>query len=392
MTNEDKWINVDPRTKKLILRFRVRGFSRQFFISSGLKDTKRNREIVRTKRDAILTDVTLGRFDSSLNSYQFQSNQSTKIEPELKTKYQYNLQELWHKFTEFKAPQLEQTTILIRYKNFENHIARLPTQSLDDAVKIRDWALANLSRIKSWELLDYLSRCCQWASDSGLIPDNPFLKLKIQKPKRKSTDSVQKAFKLEERDLIIEAFEKHQRYAHYSPLIKFLFWTGCRPGEAFALTWSDISEDCCRISVTKSCNALRIKKGTKNGIRRVFPVSNGSRLQILLLSIRPATPYPQELVFTSKNGKPMTSLKMFEVWKESRSSTHPKYIGVVQALADEGKLTYLNPYATRHTFATWAISSGISPDKVALWIGDKVETVLKYYCHPEIVNAECPDF
>jgi integrase len=90
----------------------------------------------------------------------------------------------------------------------------------------------------------------------------------------------------------------------------------------------------------------------------------------------------------------MTSLKMFEIWKQSRSKGGKyKYSGVVQSLADEEKLTYLKPYATRHTFATWAIiSSGISPDKVALWIGDTVETVLKYYCHPEIVSAECPDF
>ncbi|PAX56513.1 hypothetical protein CK510_10225 [Brunnivagina elsteri CCALA 953] len=35
---------------------------------------------------------------------------------------------------------------------------------------------------------------------------------------------------------------------------------------------------------------------------------------------------------------------------------------------------------------------GVSPDKVAKWIGDRTETVLKYYCHPEVVEADCPDF
>ncbi|MEH2065695.1 MAG: hypothetical protein V7K50_26120 [Nostoc sp.] len=39
-----------------------------------------------------------------------------------------------------------------------------------------------------------------------------------------------------------------------------------------------------------------------------------------------------------------------------------------------------------------AIASGVSPDKVALWMGDDVITVLKYYCHPEAIAAECPDF
>jgi integrase len=86
---------------------------------------------------------------------------------------------------------------------------------------------------------------------------------------------------------------------------------------------------------------------------------------------------------------------MFDFWHEWKSGSREKiykYPGVVKSLADADKLLYLKPYATRHTFVTWAISSGISPDKVALWIGDTVETVLKYYCHPEIVNAECPDF
>jgi len=37
--------------------------------------------------------------------------------------------------------------------------------------------------------------------------------------------------------------------------------------------------------------------------------------------------------------------------------------------------------------ATWAITSGVSPDKVALWIGDQVETILRHYCHPNLVDS-----
>ncbi|MEH2335013.1 MAG: hypothetical protein V7K49_07520 [Nostoc sp.] len=39
-----------------------------------------------------------------------------------------------------------------------------------------------------------------------------------------------------------------------------------------------------------------------------------------------------------------------------------------------------------------AIASGVTPNKVALWIGDNVAMVLKYYYHPEIISAECPEF
>ncbi|MEH1905854.1 MAG: tyrosine-type recombinase/integrase [Nostoc sp.] len=391
---EDKWISSDSRTKKLVIRFWVKGFPKQFFISTGLKDTKRNRGIVRSKVYAIANDIALDRFDSTLKSYQSQATKEAAAAAIKKsqTEASANLQELWKRFTQFKASIVEQTTILEKYRTIARYIERFPTQSPEDAPKIRDWILENLTHYMAWETLNNLSRCCDWSVDSGLIPSNPFLKLKIPKPKNKSTADYYKAFTLEQRDLIIQGFEEHSLYSHYAPLVKFLFWTGCRPGEAFALTWGDISTDRCRIYIDKSCNAHRIKKGTKNGKKRVFPCQSGSKLQNLLLSICPADYQTDNLVFVSKTGRPMNSSILFGFWNEWKSSNGCKHFGVVKELAVAKKTPYLKPYATRHTFATWAISNGVSPDKVALWIGDTVETVLTYYCHPEIVSAECPDF
>lgn len=395
MKDEDYWICKDPDSKKLLLRFRVRGFSKQFFLSTGLKDTKRNREIVRSKRDAIANDIALERFDPTLESYRFRAGGKFTPKAIAQPKYQYDLQQLWERYTEFQASQLEQTTILTKYHTIANHIERLPTRSLLEAPKIREWALANLTHYIAWNFLNYLSACCLWASDSELITDNPFDKLKIARPKHKSNNDDQRAFTLEQRDLIIKTFENHTSYSCYAPLVKFLFLTGCRPGEAFALTWADISIDCRRISINKSCNGHRILKGTKNGKKRVFPTQPGSRLQQMLLEYRPASYNPADLVFLSKAGRPMSSRLMFSFWHEWKSGGGErtyKYPGVVKALADAREVPYLSPYGIRHTFATWSISSGITADKVALWIGDTVETVLKYYCHPEVVSAECPDF
>ncbi|MGF1989115.1 MAG: tyrosine-type recombinase/integrase [Nostoc sp. ZfuVER08] len=396
MNDDDKWINVDPRTKKLSIRLRVRGFDKQFYVSSGLKDTKRNREIVRTKRDAIANDITLGRFDSTLESYQFRaSSKPISVAIASQKIYQHDLQQLWERYTEFQSSQLEKTTILTKYRSIANRIDRLPTRSLEDAAKIREWGIRHLTHYTVWDLLNYLSQCCSWAQESGLIFDNPFGKLKIQKPKRKSDKEDYRAFTLEQRDLIIKTFENHSLYSCYAPLIKFFFLTGARPGEVFALTWADISGDCCRISLNKSCNIHKVRKGTKNGKKRVFPTESGSKLQQMLLDYRPATYNPADLVFRSKTGCQMNSGIMFSFWREWKSGSGEKiykYPGVVKTLADEGRIPYLKPYATRHTFATWAITKGISPDKVALWIGDTVETVLEYYCHPIVVGAECPDF
>jgi integrase len=399
--SHDKWINVDKRSQKLVIRFHVKGFEKQFFLATGLKDTKRNRDVIRSRRDAIANDIALQRFDSTLKSYQLLASSKTtafELPRELQNnKYKYNLLELWYKFTDFQSTLIEQTTILTKYEAITRYTKRLPDCSLEKATEIRDWLLKNTTKFMAWDILNNYSRCCNWAVNSKFIPDNPFEKLKIKKPKRKLEENYQ-AFTIEQRDIIINAFEEHPVHSHYASLIKFLFWTGCRPGEAFALTWGDISEDCCRISINKSCNLHRILKGTKNGKNRIFPTSKGSKLQQLLLTIRPERLNPKSLVFHSKSQKPLSPDILQHFWNESTSGCDRngeicRYPGVVKELASKGEIDfYLKPYATRHTFATWAIAHGISLDKVAMWIGDEVETVLRHYCHPNVVKSECPDF
>ncbi|MBW4425957.1 MAG: tyrosine-type recombinase/integrase [Nostoc desertorum CM1-VF14] len=396
MDTYDKWISSDARTKKLVIRFWVKGFPKQFFISTGLKDTKRNREIVRSKRDAIANDIALERFDPSLTSYEFSpAGKDNKVHAvaEVKPKYQYNILELWHKFTDFQETQLEQTTILGRYIYIKNYCDRLPVLALDEASTIRDWLVKNSGNFTARLILIYFNNCCEWAVDSRLIPDNPFKKLILNKRRTKVEESDYRAFTLEQRDTIIKTFENHRLYSHYTAIVKFLFWTGCRPGEAFALSWDDVSTDCCKISIAKSCNKYKILKSTKNNRKRIFPTSEGSKLQELLLTLR--SEKTSSLIFRSSTGLPITSDLFKPAWTGYSTKQNGKtyrYMGVVQELATQGLVPYLKPYATRHTFATWAISTGVSPDKVALWIGDTVETVLRFYCHPNVVEAECPDF
>lgn len=387
MANEDQWISTDTRTQKLVIRFWVKGFPKQFFISTGLKDTKRNREIIRSKRDAIANDIALERFDSSLNSYQFKLQK-----PENSVVItQYSIAELWDKFTGFQEKQLEETTIKDNYKAIAVRIKKFPSQSTTDAPKIRDWLFANYSQFSVWDTLTSLNRCCDWAVSSEIIADNPFAKIQIKKPKRKSTrEDDFKAFNLEQRDLIIKTFELDYVHSHYTDLIKFLFFTGCRHGEAFALRWSDINSDCTRIKINKAQNLFGIEKGTKNGKRRIFPCQHGSKLQSLLTQLRNQTDPAKtkhDLIFRSKSGLPMNSDILGNCWRQSSCG-----LGIVRILAGARKIPYLKPYSTRHTFATIAIASGVTPDKVALWIGDDVATVLRFYCHPEAVSAECPDF
>ncbi|MDZ7956541.1 MAG: tyrosine-type recombinase/integrase [Aulosira sp. DedQUE10] len=387
VAQEDKWICVDKRSRKLVIRFRVKGFEKQFYVATGLKNTKTNRDIVLARVEIIERDIALDRFDSTLESYKF--GKYKKSETTASTK---SLVELWDKFLDFKSQHLELSTLAADYKNITKIINELPNQSLNAASTIRDLLLKKYSYHTAHKSLAAFSRCCVWGIESGLLDFNPFEKIQLPKPKKRSDENTSEAYTLEQRDLILSAFDSHPKFSHYSSLIKFLFWTGCRPGEAFALTCGDINGDRTRISINKAyASRVRVLKGTKNNKRRVFPCGKGSRLNLLLLNLIPHSPDPRELLFKNKSGQRM-SLKVLDTCWRGHNGGAYQYDGVVTDLATKGIVPYLKVYSTRHTFATWAIASGASPEKVAYWLGDDIRTVLEYYCHPDVTKAECPDF
>ncbi|HYX16303.1 MAG TPA: tyrosine-type recombinase/integrase [Nostoc sp.] len=380
-------ITIDPKTQKLNIRFRVNGYDKQFYLSSGLKDLAKNRIIVESRWEEIQRDIALGRFDPTLKSYKFGNHQNVALPVEREP-----LCRLWDKFLAFQSQHLELSTLESDYKQITKIVTELSSKPIEDAPTIRDWLLTKYSYHTAYKTLAAFSRCCKWGVDSFLISSNPFEKMQLPSPKKNSNENGDKAYTLEQRDLIITAFESHPKFSHYSSLIKFLFWTGCRHGEAFALTWGDVSRECTRISITKAyASRVRVVKGTKNNKRRVFSCLQGSKLQSLLAEVKPDSPDPKELIFKSPTGQRLNLNILDKCWRAHDVGEY-RYNGVVRELADQGIVPYLKAYSTRHTFATWAIASGASPEKVAYWIGDNVQTVLRYYCHPEVTKAECPDF
>jgi integrase len=377
-------VTVDPKSNKLLIRFRVAGYAKQFYLSTGLKDTKPNRAIVESRWELIQREISLDEFDPTLERYKF-GDKKPKVQ-----KVDPTISEIWDKFCEFKFRTLKPSTIY-NYGFIGKLISKLP-QSLDSAPRVREELLNRYSYHVARRTVSAISSACNWAVDSKIISKNPFKKLVLPKQKNQQDDDI-KAFTLQQRDLIISSFESNPTYSHYTPLIKFLFFTGCRPGEAFALCWGDINSDRTKISITKSYATKTSSLGaTKNNKKRVFSSGSGSKLQNLLLSISPPSPKPEELVFKSTLGSRVNLRILWRVWNGYWAKDKIFYPGVVKKLSEKGKIPYLTPYSTRHTFATWAIAHGASPEKVAYWLGDNVATVLKYYCHPDVTRTEAPDF
>jgi hypothetical protein len=81
----------------------------------------------------------------------------------------------------------------------------LPVKTLDQAIAIRDWLIANRTPLSAKKILTQFSACCNWAVKSQLIEDNPFedMASDIKVPKGDSEETDINPFSVEERDRIL---------------------------------------------------------------------------------------------------------------------------------------------------------------------------------------------
>ncbi len=366
---------------RLQLRFRVNG--KRYYLSTGYPDTRDHRKLAEARARLIQSDIDLDRFDPTLDRYRPQSTPLAAVEVTPITP-KTQLSELWELYTEFRRSQIAQTTLRIQYAAVASHVRRLPTQSLDDALEIRDFFLKKLTLDTTRRTITQISACCDWAVESALIAVNPFRgmaeKIKVIKSSSKELDEID-PFTKDERDAIVAAFEFHPVYSYYAPFVKFLFWTGARTGEAIALKWKHISRDFTTITFCESVSSqLKIRKDTKTHKARKFPCN--SQLQTLLKSIKPGTADLESLVFPSKRGGEINSRHFIQnAWKGGQGRKGQiSHDGIVTQLVKENKVKrYRTQYNTRHTFITCCLEERVSIPQIAKWVGNSPETILKHY-------------
>ncbi|MEH1768992.1 MAG: tyrosine-type recombinase/integrase [Nostoc sp.] len=362
-------------------RFRLRlpasvakGASRYF--STGLDSTIENRKKAQVLAWTIEEDIAKDNFDWTLNKYK--PNNGSLFQAQ---EWVWNLEKLWEKYSEFMRSQLAETTFEKDYvRKFANHIKTLPTKDARQAIQIRDWLLANFSTETTKRVLTYISACCRWAVRSKLLPINPFegLAAEIKGSKNNATTTID-PFSVKERDAIIAAFEAHKLHKHYVPFVKFLFYTGCRPGEAIALQWKHINIDCTEILFAESYDTkLNIRKTTKTGKSRRFPCN--ARLRQLLLEIKPSGFDPTAIVFPSPRGGLIDASKFTsQVWRGCKSGKKI-YKGIVTQLVETGEVSrYRPPYNCRHSLITECLERGVPVTQLARWLGNSPEIIFKHY-------------
>ncbi|MHC5915106.1 MAG: tyrosine-type recombinase/integrase [Nostoc sp.] len=363
----------------------AKGTSRYF--STGLSSTSENQKKAQVLAWTIEEDIAKDNFDWTLNKYKPNSGSLFQAQ-----EWVWNLEKLWEKYSEFMRSQLAETTFEKDYvRKFANHIRTLPTKDARQSIQIRDWLLANFSTETTKRVLTYISACCRWAVRSKLLPINPFDGLAAEIKNSKGKTSTIDPFSVKERDAIIAAFEAHKLHKHYVPFVKILFYTGCRPGEAIALTWGNINVDCTAILFAESYDTqLNIRKTTKTGKSRQFPCN--ARLRQLLLDIKPENPPPTAIVFPSPRGGLIDASSFTsQVWKGCKSGKKI-YKGIVTQLVETGEVSrYRPPYNCRHTAITEMLRHGMPVQEVAHICGNSPLVIWKHYAGT-LGNAEVPEF
>ncbi|WP_228055955.1 site-specific integrase [Lusitaniella coriacea] len=319
---------------------------RQKYISLGIANTPRNRQLAQTKASQIEVDIILGSFDVTLEKY--------------KIKYDIDipqLNDLWQRYCQFKSKELAPSSKKA-FVTVGNHLGKLPTQNVIEARRIANWLIENLSPEAARRTLMQVNACCNWAVEQELIEKNPFHN--ITRPKRKQTRHIH-PFTAAERDLIIETFKSDEYYSYYHPFVCFLFLTGCRPSEAIALKWEHIDPQFRAITF---CEAIveRHQKGIKTGKTRHFPINNP--LSVLLKSLTPAES-PRALLFPSPKGKPI----------DLHNFTTRAWKGVLGKLV----IRYRPTNNTRHTFITLCLKAGVPVQQVAAWVGNSPKIIFDHY-------------
>ncbi|TAG53366.1 MAG: hypothetical protein EAZ28_27520 [Oscillatoriales cyanobacterium] len=333
--------------------------------------------------------------------------------------------EMWEAYLQWKETKVEPSTFADRYlrrysniikglkwdkksRSFSatgNDISSLPANRLS-AEKL---LLSPYNKAAIVDTIRALNEAFDRGQSTGMIKNaqNPYRNLHlevVENPKEKYTSAIGvdgeilewwqlqdsrqeeecetdvRFFTKNERDIIVRAFyesdKQNERKA--APLIEFLFLTGCRPGEAFALRWGDIFFDRGYIRFSKSyATSIKSTKRTKTKEIRMFRIT--PKIASLLSNIRKSQS-SVDLVFPQVGGQTHSNSSHSLIWlgKVDKKEVNGKsyeyhYPGVVTRLVSEGKISqYLAPYHTRHTYITLTAHAAHA-------CGNSVEIIVKHY-------------
>lgn len=362
---------------------------RQYFKALGRRDTPLNRKWAEAIASRIQADIDHPDilFDKSLEKYLAVCDLGVSANDR-----SLKLGELWQEFVEYKYKigKISITTYQRHYKRtFTNWLLPYFSENLSHDLAERlviDLLEKQVNRINARKLISALKEACDRAIQQEKIGQNFFAGLAeniklIKKSSQLQEEEDYKAFSQEERNIIVQAFYLSDRKSErqIADLVSFLFLTGCRLGEVFALKFDDLKPD--RIIFDESYSSeTGILKTTKTNTIRIFKIQGYTKLQNLIKALKAKALPNQEYVFVTQSGKQYNRSKLSALWIGVQKNKEYYCDGLVTRLVKEGKISqYLKPSSTRHTFITLQAHAGVDLKLLADSVGNSVDVIYNHY-------------
>ena len=179
------------------------------------------------------------------------------------------------------------------------------------------------------------------------------------------------------KEMQVWSFEEFKKFINlvdeqiYKALFLTLYFTGCRKGEALALTWNDIDFDSSTLNINKSLT----RKSVDTAYAITTPKNNSSIRKILIPDIliqafKNIQKYgigSDQLIFSDNNGYPLAENTITRKFKHYTTLARIKQIRI---------------HDLRHSHASLLISQGESIVMVAKRLGHaNIEQTLNTYSH-----------
>ena len=159
----------------------------------------------------------------------------------------------------------------------------------------------------------------------------------------------------------------------YYVLFYFLFFTGVRKGELFALTWNDFDFENKTISITKTLSA---KVGT--GTYQITTPKTDNTIRLIDLDDKLYELLKKHYESESKLYNFNNSMFIFGNIKPISSTTLDRKLNYYISLANVKKISV---HGFRHSHITMLLSNNVPLRAVADRVGDTIEVIEKTYYH-----------
>ncbi len=233
--------------------------------------------------------------------------------------------------------QRRQSAITALKPYFTNTVRGIDKSQVDSWAASRNKTVSartfNIERETLIQILDYAVR-------EGLILENA---AKVTERRRQPQAMVVMPTKAQFKKLLDTLRQSDVRYHEAADLCELLAYSGCRVGEATAMTWGDVNFELKNFTVTGG------EKGTKNHEERTVPLFPA--LEEYLLRLRDSLPQPPEA--TDRIAKVNDAKK------------------AITSACKKAGLPHFHHHSLRHFFCSNAIEQGIDFKVIAGWLGHK---------------------